>query len=194
MQTLREAKEYTIKMLSQQWVQWIHNGTKPATSSAEKTNNAIIGAVSSHCAMCLNLNGCCFVKDKCPPKPLHPKCHCYTIDMPTINADAQCPIEKFTKYVFVPSDISDKYQLFALWGYDIMDAEYLQKEFERQALIAYSTGNYELGLLNEYGQRIYVNIKLKNKTINAEISCLSVWMVYPNGKIVLVTPYGGKKR
>ena len=60
MQTLREAKEYTLKMLSQQWVQWIHNGTKPATSSAEKTNNAIIGAVSSHCAMCLNLNGCCF--------------------------------------------------------------------------------------------------------------------------------------
>ena len=75
-----------------------------------------------------------------------------------------------------------------------MDSAYLQQEFERQALIAYSTGNYELGLLNEYGQRIYVNIKLKNKTINAEISCLSVWMVYPNGKIVLVTPYGGKKR
>ena len=75
-----------------------------------------------------------------------------------------------------------------------MDSAYLQQEFERQALIAYSTGNYELGLLNEFGQRIYVNIKLKKRTNNAEITCLSVWMVYPNGKIVLVTPYGGKQR
>ena len=73
-----------------------------------------------------------------------------------------------------------------------MDAEYMQKEFERQALIAYSTGTYELGLLNEFGQRIYVNIKLKKRTNNAEITCLSVWMVYPDGRIVLVTPYGDR--
>ena len=194
MLTLREANEYTTKMLSVHWVQWIHNGSKPAITSAEKDINTVIGAVSSHCAKCLNLNGCCFVKDKCPPKPLHPKCHCYTIDIPSPTTDANCPIEKFTKYVFVPSNINDKYKLFTLWGYDIMDSEYLQKEFERQALIAYSTGNYELGLLNEFGQRIYVNIKLKKRTNNAEITCLSVWMVYPNGKIVLVTPYGGKQR
>ena len=192
MQTLREAKEYTIKMLSQQWVQWIHNGTKPATSSAEKTNNAIIGAVSSHCAMCLNLNGCCFVKDKCPPKPLHPKCHCLLVDIPTISVESACPIEKFTHYVFVPSKIDDKSKLFMSWGYDIMDSAYLQQEFERQALIAYSTGNYELGLLNEYGQRINIRISLVRKDLEQTVDFWSGWMVYPDGRIVLVTPYGDR--
>ena len=49
--------------------------------------------------MCLNLNGCCFVKEKCPDRP-HPNCHCYTIDIPSITARAEYPIEKFTKYIF----------------------------------------------------------------------------------------------
>ena len=112
-----------------------------------------------------------------PTKPLHPNCHCYTIDIPSITVIANCPIKKFTKYVFVPSLIDDKKQLFELWGYDIMDSQYLQQEFIKQAKLSYSVGDYELGLLNEYGQ--YATF-------------VSGWMVYPNGRIVLTTPYGGK--
>ncbi len=77
----------------------------------------LVGALSKHCVMCLNLNGCCFFSNKCPPKPLHPNCHCYTIDIPSIEAQTECSIEKFTKYVFVSSLISDKKLLFELWGY-----------------------------------------------------------------------------
>ncbi|MBQ7977562.1 MAG: hypothetical protein IJ301_03090 [Clostridia bacterium] len=142
--------------------------------------------------MCLNLNGCCFTKEKCPTKPLHPNCHCDTMNIPTIIAVAKCSLEKFTKYVFVASEINDKKQLFELWGYDIMDAEYLQKEFERQAKLAYSIGDYELGKLDGYGQRINIIIKLKNKNNNETVMFISGWMVYPNGKIILNTPYGGK--
>lgn len=40
--------------------------TKPAESNAEKNANVLIGTISKHCAMCLNLNGCCFVEEKCP--------------------------------------------------------------------------------------------------------------------------------
>ena len=191
---LQQANEYTNKLFSTNWVQWVHEGTRPAESNAEKSANVIKGTLSKHCAMCLNLNGCCFVIDKCPPKPLHPNCHCYTIDIPSITAKAECPIEKFTKYVFVPSLIDDKKQLFELWGYDIMDSQYLQQEFIKQAKLAYSVGDYELGLLNDFGQRIKIEITLTKKNKNEYTTFVSGWMVYPDGKIILTTPYGGKSK
>ena len=135
---------------------------------------------------------CNFVKEKCPTKPLHSNCHCDTININPIAAIAECSIEKFTKYIFIASAINNKKLLFELWGYDIMDSKYLQQEFINQARLAYSVGDYELGLLNEYGQRINIVIKLKRKSTNDYVSFRSGWMVYPNGKIVLTTPYGRK--
>lgn len=126
---LQQANKYTKRLFSTNWVEWVHEGTKPAKSNTEKSTNVLISAISKHCAMCLNLNGCCFVVDKCPPEPLHPNCHCYTINIPSIMAKAECPIEKFTKYVFVLSLIDNKKQLFELLGYDIIDSDYLQQEF-----------------------------------------------------------------
>ena len=116
------------------------------------------------------------------------------MDIPPITAKSECAIEKFSKYVFVPSNKNDKKQLFELWGYDIMDSEYLQQEFIKQAKLAYSVGDYELGYLNEHGQRINIIIKLKRKDKNEYVSFRSGWMTYPNGKIALTSPYGGKKK
>jgi hypothetical protein len=82
--------------------------------------------------------------------------------------------------------------LFESWGYSIIDSQYLQQEFIKQAKLAYSVGDYELGLLNEYGQRISIEIRLKKKNKNEYTTFVSGWMVYPNGRIVLTTPYGGK--
>ena len=122
----------------------------------------------------------------------NPNCHCFCVDIPSITAKAECPIEKFTKYVFVPSLIDDKKQLFELWGYDIIDSQHLQQEFIKQARLSYSVGDYELGLLNDFGQRIKIRITLKKKNKNEYVTFQSGWMVYPNGRIVLTTPYGGK--
>lgn len=66
MTNLQQANEYTKKIFSTKWLQWVHEGTKPAESNAEKNANVLIGTISKHCAMCLNLNGCCFVEEKCP--------------------------------------------------------------------------------------------------------------------------------
>ena len=82
--------------------------------------------------------------------------------------------------------------MFKLLGYSIIDSEYLQKEFERQANLAYLIGNYELGLLDDYGQRINIPIKLKNKLTGEYVIFKSGWMTYPNGKILIATPYGGR--
>ena len=73
-----------------------------------------------------------------------------------------------------------------------MDSEDLQQEFITQAKLFYSVGNYELDKLDQYGQRINIIIKLKRKNTNNYISFVSGWMVYPNGRIVLTTPFGGR--
>ncbi len=187
---LQQANDYTNKLFSINWMQWVHEGSKAAESNVEKSANVIKGTISKHCAMCLNLNGCCFVIDRCLPKPLHPNCHCYTVDIPSITAKAECPIEKFTKYIFAEGN--SKKELFELWGYSIIDSEHLQQEFIRQAKMAYSVGDYELDRLDDYGQRINIEIKLKRKEREGYVTFQSGWMVYPNGKIILTTPYGDK--
>lgn len=189
---IKKTKEHISKMLSTKWVRWVHPGTEPANTVAEKVQNADLGAISNHCAMCLNLNGCCFVKDNCPQMPLHRNCHCYPEDVDTISVTSECAVQKFSEYVFVYSQVDDKKELFEAWGYDIMDSEYLQKEFIRQAKLAYEIGDYELGLLNEYGQRINITITLARRNKDGDVTFRSGWMVYPDGKIVLTTPYGRK--
>ena len=187
---LQQANDNTIKLFNTNWVKWVHEGTRPAESNVEKNINALKGELSKHCSMCLNLNGCCFVKVKCPEQPLHPNCHCYTIDISSITAKPECSIEKFTKYIFVNGN--SKKDLFESWGYSIKDSEYLQQEFIKQAKLAYSVGDYELGKLDKHGQRINIEIKLKRKDKEGYVTFQSGWMIYPNGKIILTTPYGDK--
>ena len=49
-----------------------------------------------------------------------------------------------------------------------------------------------LGLLNKYGQRISIRIEIPRKDKKDTVSFISGWMVWPNGKINLSTPYGGE--
>lgn len=188
MLNLDDANANAMKMFSTNWVKWIHEGTKPAETVDEKSSNA--KTISAHCPTCLNLNGCCFTVDKCPQMPLHPKCHCYTINIPSIQPKIVCAIEKFSKYVF--REDSDKKELFELWGYSIIHSEELQHEFIQQAERSYSMGDYVLRRLDDYGQRIDIEIKLKRKNKDGYVTFKSGWMVYPNGKIFLTTPYGDR--
>lgn len=85
-----------------------------------------------------------------------------------------------------------KEKLFAEWGYTVDDARWLQAEMERQAREKYLAGEYDLGKLNDKGQRISIRIEIPRKTGDGTVSFVSGWMVYPNGRIQLITPYGGK--
>ena len=82
-----------------------------------------------------------------------------------------------------------KNKLFESWGYDKMDSKWLKQEFERQAKEKYESGNFKLGKLDDYGQRISIEIELPRKDRIGTIKFISGWMVYPNGKIQLATPY-----
>lgn len=85
-----------------------------------------------------------------------------------------------------------KERLFAPWGYTVEDAQWLQSEIERQVREKYLAGNYTLGKLNKDGQRVSICIEIPRKDNSGTVSFLSGWMVYPNGKLRLTAPYGGK--
>lgn len=82
--------------------------------------------------------------------------------------------------------------MFAQWGYTAIDAKWLQAEMERQATEKYRNGNYNLGKLDAFGQRLNIRIEIPRKDGSGIVSFLSGWMVEPNGKLKLNTPYGGK--
>lgn len=53
-------------------------------------------------------------------------------------------------------------------------------------------GEYTLGMLNMHGQRISIQVTLPRKDGTGSVIFITGWMVEANGKIRLVTPYGGK--
>ena len=85
-----------------------------------------------------------------------------------------------------------KEKLFAQWGYTVDDARWLQAEMERQAREKYLFGEYTLGELNDNGQRISIRISIPRRDTSEIVSFVTGWMVYPDGRIQLTTPYGGK--
>lgn len=56
----------------------------------------------------------------------------------------------------------------------------------------YLLGDFSLGNLDKQGQRINIKVKITRRDTGEPVSFVTGWMVYPNGQIQLVTPYGGK--
>ncbi len=110
------------------------------------------------------------------------------------NAKAISDYSKFDPYLFDPENFykHGKGEMLESWGYTVSDSKYLQEESEKQALEKYINGDYKLGVLNNYGQRISIRITIPRKDTGEMVSYITGWMVYPNGQISLNTPYGGK--
>ena len=151
-----------------------------------------------HCIDCLQLDGCYFTFINAPAWPHHDNCHCTleAIDFAVVqrNARATSSYLKFCPYLFNTNGAYShrKEKLFAEWGYTADDAKWLQAEMERQAREKYVAGDYRLGKLNIFGQRIDIIIEIPRKTGLGTVSFTSGWMVEANGKLTLNTPYGGK--
>ena len=100
---------------------------------------------------------------------------------------------KFFSFKYSIYLIYSKKALLEKWGYSIYDADFLKSEIEKQAQLAIQCGEYELDVLDGYGQRIDTVIHLKRKDTGEDVTFVAGWMVYPDGEIVLVTPYGDDK-
>ena len=176
------------------WVQWIHEGTRFATTQAEKDLRLVWEALTKkkHCAVCMNISGCCFPRNNKPEYPLHPDCHCKIKPIGNIVATAECRKSKIEEWIFNPDSPNGKKQLFEDWGYGIMDTDWLISEYIRQGKEKYERGEFSLHTLDDYGQRINIIIELPRKDKIGTVTLTSGWMVYPNGVIELVTAYGDK--
>ncbi len=75
-------------------------------------------------------------------------------------------------------------------GFSISDSDMLKAEMEKQAYYSYLSGEYVLDRLDPYGQRIDIIVKIMGKN-GKSLSFKTGWMTYPDGKIVLATPFGG---
>ena len=130
--------------------------------------------------------------------PHHEKCHCRleAIDYLVVlmNASAYSNYRKFDPYLFDPNNFykHGKNKAFESWGYSADDGKWLQAEMERQAREKYTSGDYSLGKLDAWGQRINIVVEIPRKDGSGVVSFTSGWMVEPNGKIKLNTPYGGE--
>lgn len=182
------------------WVKWVHPQIpdKPGKYRVEAIQDA---RENGHGGRCTILSGCFFAGNNMPKyyglpglNFLHPKCHCTikTILNPKENVKVTCPIQKFTEYIFgEKGQANGKQQLFHLHGFTIEDSEMLQTEYENQAKEKYANGNYEIGFLDEYGQRITIAINITNKEGNT-YTYKGGYMVEPLGHIKLTTPLGGR--
>lgn len=139
---------------------------------------------------CTALDGCYFMERNMPKFPQHDNCDCkkITISKKTVNtnANAECPLEKFTNYIFSDEEKSKgKKVLFESLGFTLKDSEALKRELEKQSLSNYLLGNYLLKDLDSNGQRLAIPITLAGK------SFYTGWMLEPEGKIRNTTPFGG---
>ena len=163
------------------WVEWKH-----------------ISKGKTHCKTCLTLDRCCFEANEQPKSPQHPYCHCITKRVPYTKvvdeAIAKSTYSKFDPYLFDPKGTyaHGKNKAFEKWGYTIEDSPWLQTEMEQQAVYKYVSGQYTLGKIDAYGQRINIRIELNRKNAPGTVSFESGWMVHPDGRIQLNTPYGGE--
>ncbi len=164
-----------------QWARWTHHSEG-----------------NSHCPECQKLDGCWFQENKAPPCPQYPFCHC-TLDLidPAVvmmNIVTHSNYSKYDPYLFDPENYykHGKNKAFESWGYTITDAQWLKDEIERQAREKYASGEYTLGKLDIRGQRIHIRVTIPRKNEPGDISFITGWMVLPNGRLNLNTPYGGK--
>ena len=161
------------------WNKWIHRNLS-----------------ENHCPECLKLHERWFAKEKTPQWPHHPFCHCVLEDIPYVNVmyntSADCPYAKFDPYLFNTNGKQhhNKEKMLNSWGYTVDDAKWLQNEIQKQGLSKYISGDYILNKLDGNGQRINIRVEIPRKDKSNTVSFITGWMVYPDGHIRLVTPYG----
>ena len=176
-------------VLSNEWKEWIH-ALIPNSPKVLRDIIRLILMAFAHCLICSSLSGCYFVVRNMPKQPLHINRDCgsksISYGLVRSKASAECNIDKFLNYIFT-DDVKSKgkKKIFENLGYTADDAYILSKEYEKQALENYLSGNYILKSLDLYGQRLAIVIQLNNR------SFYTGWMLEPEGKIRNTTPFGG---
>jgi hypothetical protein len=100
---------------------------------------------------------------------------------------------KFSDYVFKEGATHGKDAIFHSYGYGAADSNALAADFEAQGAAQYRAGNYTLGKLDQYGQRVTIPIRLEGQGAAAgRVTTINTgWMIESDGSIRLLTPFAG---
>lgn len=79
------------------------------------------------------------------------------------GAGASVPVAKFSDYIFREGATHGKDAVFRSYGFGAADSQALASEFERQGATKFAAGDYQLGKLDQYGQRITTSIGLRGQ-------------------------------
>jgi hypothetical protein len=111
-------------------------------------------------------------------------------------AKAIAPVEKFSAYIFKEGATHGKDPIFRGLGYEARHSEALAATFAEQAGQKFSSGQFTLGKLDQFGQRINIEIELSGigQAAGKTSFIQSGWMMLENGSIKLNTPFAGFTR
>ena len=179
--------------ISGDWAMWYHEGI-PDGPIKERDKRVMEAATEGHCVHCTSMSDCYFIDgEKTFPKyPHHDNCHCKKFKKKPVTVIAGFLTDKFRGYVFSKEyNGNGKEKRFEeTYGYTINDADFLMSEYMRQAMEKYISGDYTLGVLDQYGQHITIRIVLYTP-LKGRVEVITGWMVRPNGLITCNTPYSG---
>jgi len=115
-------------------------------------------------------------------------------DVTEITATADT--RKFSEYIFKDGAAPGKDVVFENLGYTAGDSQMLANLYTNQAAAKYASGNYTLGKLDSFRQRINIEIELGGiGSATGRTSFIqSGWMIRPDGTITLNTPFSGFTR
>lgn len=112
------------------------------------------------------------------------------------RTSATVEVRKFSHYIFAPGADHGKDVVFTSLGYAAGDSVTLARMYQQQASRAFAKGEYTLGRLDQYGQRVNIEIALPGRgAASGNTSYVrSGWMIQPDGSIKLNTPFSGFTR
>lgn len=138
------------------------------------------------CDLCVALNRTVF-KNSHKPEYTHPNCKCKQVPFEFPETPLDFPMKKIV-YLF-----AKKGDWMRSMGYLDLDAEEIYQTIAENAQLQFMRGNYILGTLSKYGQKVNIVLALPGKRDKQGTTyrVKTGWTAFPNGKLHNNTPIGG---
>ena len=194
------------------WIQVDDNKSNWTIEDFSYKTGVVENLTKPHCWKCVSVNKCWF-KNENGKKPeafdysdysfkqigkakrglYHPNCHCKekAINVPKLN-----DINVIIDYKKINFFFKDKLNWFRNWGYTNNDEKEFINSFSNSIKESYRKGNYEKEKHTGAGYQInlFIDILGKNDKRGKVYKITSSCIIFPNGKLRLITLVGGKQK
>ena len=204
-----EGVSANAKAILSQWIKVVDPKSTYSLDSIPHGDRIDDTRTDGHCWRCVTVNQCWF-KNEYGKKPehfdyskysfgqialskrglYHPNCHDkeLSINAPQLSDIELISIEKKIKWFF-----SEKSNWFYSWGYENKDKDKFISNIISLTKQAYRYGNYKMEKHTEAGFQINLSITINgiNEKKNKNYELKTCYIIFPHGKLRLVTLVGG---